>query len=155
MYRNITICATHLGQECKEIWEKRPSRSKFRYSTNTNAVFVRKRGKQLYVPFVYRHVSTVLDTLLPLKSCENISKLDKFLSEWATFECLSDCWKCLGRRCSTAGIKIHIHNVFARLTHLTYFLQKRKKIRVGDCVFLFALLCLHNLMYQYVLARKA
>lgn len=33
---------------CKGIWEK-PSRSKFRKSTNTNAVFGWKRGKQLYL----------------------------------------------------------------------------------------------------------
>lgn len=79
------------------------------------------------------------------------SKGDKFLSEWATFDGLSRCRRCLGRRWPRLGK--FVHTFFSLLVYpisllLVPIFFRRGKICAHDCAYLFAFLCLHSLTCQ-------
>ena len=79
------------------------------------------------------------------------SKGDKFLSEWATFDGLSHCRRCLGRRWPRLGK--FVHTFFFLLVYpisllLVPIFFRRGKICAHDCAYLFAFLCLHSLTCQ-------
>ena len=84
------------------------------------------------------------------------SKGDKFLSEWATFDGLSHCRRCLGRRWPRPGK--FVHTFFFLLVYpisllLVPIFFRRGKICAHDCASLFAFLFLHSLIDVPVLLR--
>ena len=79
------------------------------------------------------------------------SKGYKFLSEWATFDGLSHCQRCLRRRWPRLGK--FVHTFFFLLVYpisllLVPIFFRRGKICAHDCAYLFAFLCLHSLTCQ-------
>ena len=79
---------------------------------------------------------TSLRYIIATSELQEFSKGDKFPSEWATFQCLSNCRKSWGRRCSTPGIFVgtfHFWLFNLSLFFIIDFHQKRNNMRDRNC----------------------